>query len=160
MANRFEKYVPDYLTRQEEIKRAGNRFAKYIPPQEPVEFSLRETISNIPSSALALGEDIYTAVRHPIDTATGIGKLAQSTGNKIGRNVAELVYGQEMEVMPQHSEQIADVVGSAIKDRYGSVDALKNTLMNWIRSRTNSGHSICSWAIPSTCFTIPTGNGR
>lgn len=96
---------------------------------EPVDFSLGEMVSNIPGSAVQYGKDILHAVSNPADTAKAIGGLAQSVGNKLGRTAAELVHGQEMEPMPEHSEAAANAVGGAIKDRYGSVDAVKKTLM-------------------------------
>lgn len=96
----------------------------------PVDFSLKKTISNIPSSAAKYAGDIASAVMNPIDTARSIGGLAQSVGNKIGRNAAEFIHGQEMDTLPEYSEDAANAVGGAIKGRYGSLDAVKSTLMN------------------------------
>ena len=68
-----------------------------------------ETISNIPGSAYRVGEDIYTAVRHPIETAKGVGKLALG-------GIQKLVPGE------QGFEYIAEDFGEMVKERYGSVE--------------------------------------
>lgn len=106
------------------------RAAYYTPPSEgPVDFSLKQTVKNIPGSIAGIAGDAWSAITNPVDTAKGIGAVAQGVGNKLGRNVAELVHGQEMEPMPERSEDAANAVGAALKNRYGGVDNIKRTIM-------------------------------
>ncbi|RLC13973.1 MAG: hypothetical protein DRI24_14530 [Deltaproteobacteria bacterium] len=98
-------------------------------PQHPVDFSFTEMVTNVPSSAYGLGEDIMKALLSPKKSALAVGALMQSTANKMGRFAAEVVQGVDIEPMPEHSEAAADAVGAEMVNRYGSIDALKRTAM-------------------------------
>jgi hypothetical protein len=89
---------------------------------------LGETASNIPESAMGLAKNLVQPILHPIETGSGLVDLAKATGNKLGRKAAEFVTGQELEPMPERSELSADVVGQGLKDRYGGVDQILNTI--------------------------------
>lgn len=108
---------------------AGAQAAPVSAPED-TGFSVAETISNIPSSAAQFATDIFKTVTSPIETGKAILSLADALGNKIGRNVAEIVQGQELEPIESRSESVADAVGQAAIDRFGSIDAIKNTLQN------------------------------
>jgi hypothetical protein len=75
-----------------------------------------ELVSNIPASAVNLGKDIFQAVRHPVQTAKGIGGLVAGTAEK-------LIPGEQ----PQ--ERYADAFGKMVIDRYGSIDKFKETVV-------------------------------
>ena len=89
------------------------------PQANPVaarEFSTSEMMSNIPGSALQLGKDIVTPFIHPVDTGKAVYGL--------GRGLLE-----KLEPGVQENEKYPDAVMDALKGRYGSVDAAKQTAM-------------------------------
>lgn len=76
-------------------------------------FSARETISNIPSSAMQYGQNIAQAVTSPIETVKNIGMLGLGTAEK-------LVPGR------QQAEAYPEALGQYFANRYGSQEnALK-----------------------------------
>lgn len=118
----YDKYYANSGRSREEV------FERLGVTKPDTTFEFGEMVRNIPGSAARVAGDVWTAVSSPIDTARAVGTVAQSFGNKLGRNAAEFVQGVEMEPMPEHSEAAANAVGSAIKGRYGSLDALKQTV--------------------------------
>lgn len=79
-----------------------------------------DTLSNVPGSALSMAKNIGTAILHPIDAATGVtkavaGTLQRMTPGYVTEN--RLGYSKESEAAQQ-----------GLKDRYGSVDAIANTI--------------------------------
>lgn len=103
---------------------------KKASPHDDFDFDVVQMAKNIPSSASRLVANTVDAVVHPVRTGKALGNLAQSTGNYLGRKAAELVTGQEIEADPLNDESVAQGAGQAMKDRYGSVNALKRTLQN------------------------------
>ena len=99
-----------------EIQRQQPAAASAGAAQEPVDFSFGEMVKNIPGSLGKLAQDLIQPIIHPIDTATSIGRLALGVGEK-------LIPGE------QEHEKYADQVGQMMADRYGSMDALKTTMM-------------------------------
>ena len=94
-------------------------------PEGPHDFSAVNMVKNIPSSAGKVATDLYEAVRHPVDTAKGIDKLAKSlqwkSADAFGTPIDER-YTSEGET------GTADMFFKFIKDRYGSIDAAQRTL--------------------------------
>jgi len=91
-------------------------FAKPEPEEDaPVEFRVGDMVGNIPASALQYVEDIPIA--SPIQTVTGLANVA------IG-GVQKLIPGE------QEKEVYADAVADFVKNRYGSTDAFKQTMMD------------------------------
>ncbi len=68
---------------------------------------LSGAITNLPGSALSAGENIYTAIRHPLDTANALGNVASGGLEKI-------TGAQLQPEAPQF-----DAFNSMLKDRYG-----------------------------------------
>lgn len=88
------------------------------PPTAPdglIDFA-KTTASNIPSSAVKFGHDLIQPIIHPIETAENLKNLGLGVAEKVG-----LSSGTE-------NIKYADAVGKFLADRYGSVDAVKNTL--------------------------------
>ncbi len=83
-------------------------------PQQVGE-SVKKTIGNIPRSAGEMVSGLYQAVRHPVDTATALGKTAMGGVSKL--------YGGGSE-----NEQYWDAMTGFFKERYGGLDNLKNTI--------------------------------
>ena len=75
-----------------------------------------QAIQNLPSSAWGFGRNVAQPFIHPIETAKSLGEL--------GGGVL-----QHLNLMPGTEYQpAADAVGKFLMDRYGSIDAIKNTL--------------------------------
>ena len=95
------------------------------PAVEPEEdgFSITETISNIPSSALQLGKDIIEPILSPIETAKNLQTLGQGLVEKalVPSTIGGVDFGETQ------NEEVVDAVGQFINERYGSVDAFKAT---------------------------------
>jgi hypothetical protein len=94
------------------------------PTEQPQDFSLSETIGNIPSSAMKLGEDIIQPILHPIDTAKSLQSLGQGLVEKafVPHEINGIDFG------PTENEEVVNAVGGFIKERYGSIDAFKSTV--------------------------------
>ena len=76
----------------------------------------RELLSNTPGSALNFAKNIYTAVRHPIETFTTLKDLATGLIHKTTPGV-------------QPDEKLVDATVSFFKDRYGGAEEIKNTIL-------------------------------
>ena len=94
-------------------------------PDEPVDFKATTAIKNIPSSTLQLGKDLWTAVTNPLDTLGSVRNLAQGIVEKAMPDTMNGVDFGETE-----NEKLVNAVGNHLVDRYGSLDAIKTTLMN------------------------------
>ena len=94
-------------------------------PYEPVDFKATTAIKNIPSSALQLGKDLWTAVTNPLDTLGSIRNLAQGIVEKA---IPETING--VDFGETENEQLVNAVGNYLVDRYGGLDEIKTTIMN------------------------------
>lgn len=74
----------------------------------------QEALDNLLPSAKKLVVDTITPFTQPIETVKAIGRLAGGVASKLG--------------IGDFDEATADAVGQAILDRYGSVEAFKNTV--------------------------------
>ena len=93
-------------------------------PEEPKSFA-EETIGNIPESASRYFGGLAEAVMNPIETAKTIGQL--------GAGALSLGLGDDFQQrlgISDESEQLATRVGELMVERYGSLDAAKETLKN------------------------------
>ena len=120
----FQKYVapkvdekggdPAHIRNLFERKYAGEQM-----PPEPSSMSAQDVmggaISNLGPSARQYGEDIYTAVSDPINTAKSIYEL--------GKSVVELAIPGE-----QGNEELARGVGKFFAERYGTLENIKRTI--------------------------------
>lgn len=75
-----------------------------------------EAVKNIPGSAVEFGKSMAQPIMHPVDTAVAFKNLGAGVLQKMG-----VTSGHE-------SEQYADAVGQFLKERFGSVEAVKHTL--------------------------------
>lgn len=87
------------------------------PDDNPLVAGAKATGNLIPS-AIGFGKSIFDAVTHPLTTLQGVGQAA------IGG--VEKLTGQA----PDINTQTFDSVAQALKDRYGSLEALQNTATN------------------------------
>lgn len=93
-----------------------------------------EALKNIPSSAGNFLSGIASAVAHPSDTAGNMMDMAAGgLKNLAGRVLPESAMRAIDSIDPnlqssRNAEKTADTVGQFMKDRYGSMEGLKNTL--------------------------------
>lgn len=108
-----------------------------VVSQEP----LQRNWSDVPGEALrnvgpSAGNFLHALVQpvlHPIDTAQALGNLASGFISKTGRpgdflRVGDAAPTEEELARRKKEEAGADAVAAFFKDRYGSVEGLKNTL--------------------------------
>lgn len=84
-------------------------------PQTNSQFSLGKTIANIPSSGFNLAKNLYSSLRHPVETVKAVGQTALG-------GIQKLIPGE------QKSEQKFDAVANFFKDRYGGTDKVLKTI--------------------------------
>ena len=93
-----------------------------------------EAVRNIPSSAAQFFGNVVQAVTSPVETAKGLGLAAAGGIAKVEQAVLpESVrnFVRSLAASPENYDQAvaaANAVGGFYKDRYGSVERLKNTL--------------------------------
>lgn len=89
-----------------------------------------EALANLPSSAASFYKGLVTAITNPVQTATGILDVGAGALQKLlPKDLVDLV--NKIDTNPEASKravEMANAVGGMFKDRYGSVEALKNTL--------------------------------
>jgi hypothetical protein len=89
-----------------------------------------EALANLPSSAASFYKGLVTAITNPVQTATGILDVGAGALQKLlPKDLVDLV--NQIDTNPEASKravEMANAVGGMFKDRYGSVEALKNTL--------------------------------
>lgn len=90
-----------------------------------------EAIKNVPGSAMQVGQNLAHAVTHPLDT--GMSLMDAAAGGL--RNITPAPLRSAIDTLdsdPANQQRIsatADAVGQSYKQRYGGLDAIKNTLI-------------------------------
>ena len=106
------------------LKQRTSNTKTAVAPEEPKGY-FEETVSNIPDSAARYFGGLAEAVMNPIDTAKTIGQL--------GAGALSLGLGDDFQQrlgISDESEELARKVGELMVDRYGSLDAAKETVKN------------------------------
>lgn len=89
-----------------------------------------QAITNIPSSAGNLVSGLYHAVTNPVQTVSGIMDVAAGgLQNAMPQSVVDFV--NKFETNPEAAQRAvvaANEAGGALKQRYGSVEGIKNTI--------------------------------
>lgn len=89
-----------------------------------------EALANVGTSAANFYKGLITAITNPVQTATGILDVGAGALQKLlPKDLVDLV--NQIDTNPEASKravEMANAVGGMFKDRYGSVEALKNTL--------------------------------
>ena len=107
---------------------------KKAPPKRSLFGAAVEAIPNIPSSAAEFATGLYTAVTNPIQTASSMmdiaaGGLKTGAEKVLPKNVYNFI--NDMDRDPKSAERAmrtARQFGGQMADRYGTYDAIKNTL--------------------------------
>lgn len=123
---------------QSSVTTAPPPWVEYAPVEKPHQAVTErpwssvplEAIKSTPSSALNLARGIYQTVRHPLDTAGNlIDAAAGGLKNALPANVTNFV--DRFDPNPEAAKRAvntANAVGHFYKDRYGSIEGLKNTI--------------------------------
>ncbi len=83
-----------------------------------------KALGNVPSSTLNLGKNLYNAVRHPIDTISGVGEAG------LGAMQAGLKATTGIDIGNEKAKDAFDSLSKNTKDRYGSFENLQRTATN------------------------------
>jgi len=97
--------------------------------QYQVRYDPRKTAKNFGPSLMRAGADMASAVTHPIDTATAMGKLAIGGIQNLpaAKQITEPLRAMGAEIPDQ--TETADAFWDMQVKRYGSIDAIKRTAM-------------------------------
>lgn len=125
---------PDGTDRQT-MAQAMRRFSEKSNQQQGRSWSdvPMEAVQNIPSSAKNFAEAVTMPIHSPGQFATGVRDLAAGVGSYLvgaADTVSEAVGGPDLQTPERAAQARAPVqaVGRFLKDRYGSMEGLKNTL--------------------------------
>ena len=107
---------------------------KKAPPKRSLFGAAVEAIPNIPSSAAEYATGFYNAVTNPVQTVSSMmdiaaGGLKTGAENVLPKNVYNFI--NDFDRDPKSAERAmraARQFGGQMKDRYGTYDAIKNTL--------------------------------
>lgn len=123
MAGPWEKYTP---------AQAEGPWSQYAKPTQEAEAPAgrswsnvpMEALGNIPSSAAKFASDVVQPFLQPVETAKAIGNLGYGLGSK----AAGAIGIQQDPAKKAENEAAVNAVGKFFVDRYGSIDALKETI--------------------------------
>lgn len=128
---------------------SARKIANYLKSQREaskqdsdLKFSPVEMASNVPSSAAKAGREFLEAVTHPIETAKGVGKLAAGGLYKANEAMEGVLpswmtrpirqdgewFPEKGKVFGEDYAPVAEAVGGAMKERYGSPQSALTTL--------------------------------
>ena len=89
-----------------------------------------EALANLPSSASSFYKGLVTAITNPVQTVSGVLDVGAGALQKLlPKDLVDMV--NQIDNNPEAAKRAVDAanaVGGMFKDRYGSVEALKNTL--------------------------------
>ena len=107
---------------------------KKAPPKRSLIGAAFEAIPNIPSSAAEFATGLYTAVTNPVETAGTLldiaaGGLKTGAQKALPKNVYNFINDLDRDPKSaQRAMRAAQQFGGQMADRYGTYDAIKNTL--------------------------------
>lgn len=114
------------IARRQQQQAAPQQQSQPQAPEDQAgsDFSIAETLKNIPESALQLGKDIVEPILSPVETAKSLQSLGQGLVEKafVPSVIDGVDFGQT------ENEEVVDAVGDFINERYGSIDAFKSTV--------------------------------
>ena len=134
MAMTIEQQRAVALARARVRSRQSAAPQKKAPPERSLIGAAAEGVTNIPSSAVEFATGLYNAVTNPVETAGTLLDIAAG-GLKTGAQKAlpKDVYNfiNNLDANPkaaQRAMRAAQQFGGQMADRYGTYDAIKNTL--------------------------------
>lgn len=99
-------------------------------PKQPLSWGdvPMQALQNTPQSAGNFIGGIANAVMHPIDTAGNVGDLVAGGIRKVTPSFISNIFDRAGPAAIHRQNQTANTFGGMMKDRYGSMDGVKNTL--------------------------------
>lgn len=136
--NANRKGTPEFDTVVKAYQQASAE-EKSLPPVEvyanegmPAERTVGGFLGNVGTSTGQFLTGVGQAIAHPIDTANAaVDTLAGAVQNILPKEVVDFVHKNEPAALAQADKraiEVANVVGGEYKKKYGSADALANTL--------------------------------
>jgi hypothetical protein len=136
--NEAKKGTPEFDTVAKAYQEAVAE-EKSLPPVEvyanegmPAERTVGEFLGNVGTSGAKVVGGLVQAVAHPIDTAKGVLDLGAGTlQNALPKALVDFVNKSETPealAAGKKAIEVANAVGGEYKTKYGSIDALTNTL--------------------------------
>jgi len=89
-----------------------------------------ESLTNVPRSAFEFGKGIVDIARHPVETAKGLFRTVKGGAERATREVLERIpaTAERVKRVPEsEAEATFNALGTALKERYGSLEALEKT---------------------------------
>lgn len=127
----FELQTPDGKTFEVDApdENTAVQSLDLLQKPQPPEKSVGGFAENVVTDAGDTAKGFYNMARHPIDTANN---LADATAGGIQHGL-NAVLPESMQIVPhtpmqQHAMDVASTVGHQLKNDYGSLDAIGNTL--------------------------------
>ena len=127
--------APDAPTPVDEVVVTGQRptaaapaAAPVVPPKVDETFlgDVGDTIKNIPGSAANLVKGLVHTIAHPIETAKTFGDIGGGVLQHLENALPDSVKAK----LPKFDTAKADAVGKFLINRYGSLGAIRQTLIN------------------------------
>jgi hypothetical protein len=134
MAMTIEQQRALALARARVRSRESAAPAKKAPPERSLLGAAVEAIPNIPSSAAEFATGLYTAVTNPVETAGSLldiaaGGLKTGAQKALPKNVYNFINNLDRDPKSaQRAMRAAQQFGGQMADRYGTYNAIKNTL--------------------------------
>jgi len=139
MSGPWEDYQPSQLSAERgPWEDYGGSSPVAAQPQDTSWANVGErALGNIPRSAANIAEGVYQTVRHPIDTATTLGKAVIGAAENVGGGIMnkavglfdpELVAFNEANRQDSESQKVANAIGQFYKNRYGSMQGFKESI--------------------------------
>ena len=99
------------------------------PPQKK---TIGGFLNNVVNSAVEAGKGLYQTVRHPVKTAESLGNIILGTAENASQYIYSRAPGTQniAEKKPTKAQETANAAGQYFKQRYGSKQAIKDTVYN------------------------------
>jgi hypothetical protein len=123
----FDSFGSQPTTPQAQVSQSSAPF-QAKPTDTPIKAGFKAT-GNLPSSTINFAKSIFDMVLNPIETGKGIFDVTKGAGAKVGREILEKtpLKAKVDKVAVSTEEEKATQVFNALKDRYGSLEALQKT---------------------------------
>lgn len=121
----------DDLNNEPVTSGGGGMFADLAPSQkQPISWGdvPMQALQNTPQSAGHFLGGIANAVMNPIDTASNVGDLVAGGIRKVTPSFVSNIFDRASPADIQRQDRTANAFGGMMKDRYGSMEGVKNTL--------------------------------
>lgn len=130
----WERFQSEPISSAEGAETAFPRLEREMVPRRSVGNILGSAVMNLPKSAAQFGHDVAQPFLHPIDTGQNLANIGRGVIQKLGlqapniRGLGMVDPTQRPEGEQRDYTPYADAVGRFLVQRYGSMEAIENTL--------------------------------